>query len=42
MIAILIICLIIIGVLGYLLYQKRQVNLDLLDEYNRQLEEAKD
>ena len=42
MIAILIICLIIIGVLGYLLYQKRQIDLGLLDEYNRQLEEAKD
>ena len=42
MIAILIVCLIIIGVLGYLLYQKRQINLDLLDEYNRQLEETKD
>ncbi len=42
MIAILIVCLIIIGVLGYLLYQKRQVDLSLLNEYNRQLEEAKD
>jgi len=42
MIAILIVCLIIIGVLGYLLYQKRQVDQGLLNEYNRQLEEAKD
>ena len=42
MVAILIVCLVIIGVLGYLLYQKRQVDLSLLDEYNRQLEEAKD
>ena len=42
MIAILIVCLIIIGVLGYLLYQRRQVDQDLLDEYNRQLEETKD
>ena len=42
MIAILIVCLIIIGVLGYLLYQRRQVDQGLLDEYNRQLEETKD
>ena len=42
MIAILSVCLVIIGVLGYLIYQKRQVDLGLLDEYNRQLEEAKD
>lgn len=42
MIAILIVCLIVIGVLGYLLYQKHQVDQDLLNEYNRQLEETKD
>ena len=42
MIAILIVCLVIIGVLGYLLYQRRQVDQGLLDEYNRQLEETKD
>ena len=42
MIAILIVCLIIIGVLGYLLYQRRQVDQGLLDEYNHQLEETKD
>ena len=42
MLYLLIICLIIIGFLGYKLFQKFQVDKSLLNEYNHQLEEVKD
>ena len=42
MLYLLIICLIIIGFLGYKLFQKFQIDKSLLNEYNHQLEEVKD
>lgn len=41
MVAILIVCLIIIGILGYKLYQKKEVDNLLLNEYNEQLNNIK-
>lgn len=41
MIAILIVCLVIIGVLGYKLYSKKEVDNSLLNEYNEQLNNIK-
>ena len=41
MIILLILCLIIIGILGYQLYQKKQVDNGLLESYQNQLEETK-
>ena len=41
MIVVLIICLIIIGVLGYQLYQKKTVDTQLVDEYKEQINNVK-
>ena len=41
MIILLILCLIIIGILGYQLYQKKQIDKGLLESYQNQLEETK-
>lgn len=41
MVVILIICLVIIGILGYKLYSKKEVDNSLLNEYNEQLNNIK-
>ena len=41
MIVLLILCLIVIGILGYQLYQKKQIDNGLLESYQNQLEETK-
>ena len=41
MVVILIICLVIIGVLGYQLYQKKTVDTQLVDEYKEQINDIK-